>query len=30
MTDEGVRYLAAALAAIPLFGVALALGRATA
>lgn len=27
MTDEGVRYLATAFAAIPLFGVALALGR---
>ena len=27
MTDEGIRYIAAALAAIPLFGVALALGR---
>jgi F-type H+-transporting ATPase subunit c len=27
MTDEGVKYLAAALAALPLFGVALALGK---
>jgi F-type H+-transporting ATPase subunit c len=27
MTDEGFRFLAAALAAIPLFGVALGLGR---
>jgi F-type H+-transporting ATPase subunit c len=27
MSDEGMRFLAAALAAIPLFGVAIALGR---
>ncbi len=27
MTDEGVRYIAAAFAALPLFGVALALGK---
>jgi F-type H+-transporting ATPase subunit c len=27
MTDEGIRYLAAALAAFPLFGVAMALGK---
>jgi F-type H+-transporting ATPase subunit c len=27
MTDEGIRYIAAALAALPLLGVALALGR---
>jgi len=27
MTDEGIRYLATALAVLPLFGVALALGK---